>query len=63
MHSHTPISEAVLKAAEGITLAELLESPTYSPWLISAFGNAPHETGGVRLVAQRDRRAHEHVVQ
>ena len=39
-HAHTPISERVLKAASEITLAELLESPTFSPWLISAFGNA-----------------------
>jgi hypothetical protein len=39
-HAHTPISEEVLKAAKEITLAELLESPSYSSWLISAFGNA-----------------------
>ena len=38
--AHTPISEEVLKAAEEITLADLLESPSFSPWLVSAIGNA-----------------------
>ena len=40
VHTHTPISEEVLEAAGKITLADLLESPAYSPWIVSAFGNA-----------------------
>ena len=38
--NHTPISEEVLDAAEDVSLADLLESPSFSPWLISAMGNA-----------------------
>ena len=44
---HTPISEEVLKSAEDISLGELLESPSFYPWIISAIGNALRLHNGI----------------
>ena len=45
--THVGISEEVLKAAEDISLAELLESPSFSPWMMSAIGNAIRLYNGI----------------
>ena len=40
MYSTETLSSAALKDAEDITLRELLESPTFQAWAVSAIGNA-----------------------
>ena len=40
MYSTETLSSAALKDAEDITLRELLESPTFQAWAVSALGNA-----------------------
>jgi hypothetical protein len=38
----TGIPENVLKAAEQIQLRDLLDSPTFQPWIVSALSNSTH---------------------
>ena len=40
MYLQEEFSEKALKEAETITLRDLLESPTFQSWIVSAMGNA-----------------------
>ena len=40
MYSPQTLTASALKDAEDVTMRELLESPTFQAWLVSAFGNA-----------------------